>query len=86
MDINNWLLEWLLTNTNICEDDYTSGQYDNFLEKRFINSFEFYRLITYAEDDLGICFDEKDFSNPAILTFEGIKSIIHKRYEDKSMR
>jgi acyl carrier protein len=85
MDVDKWLLDWLLLNTNVCEDDYISSQYDNFLENKLINSFEFFRLITYAEDSLGIRFDDKDFSDPRILTFDGVKFIINKRVLDENM-
>jgi len=76
MDIQNWIINWFIENTDLQESDIEKNLRENYLEIGWIDSLKFISFINDLEKKFQIHFSNESFQNREFSTISGLAKII----------
>lgn len=72
----NWLIDWFNDNSTIEKENISNNLETNYLEKAWIDSFKFIKLISDIEAEFNIKIDNENFQNSIIFTINGLMQMV----------
>lgn len=81
-----WIIRWISQNGNIAKEKLEKNMDVNYLEKGFIDSFEFILLLNECEQKFSISFTEDEFSKDDFLTIRGFVRMIEEKSKQMEER
>lgn len=75
-DIQRWLINWFVENSDFSKEDVESNLDSNYFEQGWIDSFSFINFISDMEEKFEISFSNDEFQNREFATVNGLAKII----------
>jgi len=76
MEIENWIIDWFIQNTDIQKDEIIKNLSENYLELGWIDSLKFISFITDIEEKFEIRFSNDSFQDRNFSTIKGLAKIV----------
>lgn len=76
MEIENWIIDWFIQNTDIQKDEIIKNLSENYLELGWIDSLKFISFITDIEEKFEILFSNDSFQDRNFSTIKGLAKIV----------
>jgi acyl carrier protein len=77
--INDWIIEWISTNSNVSKSKIVENTNANYFERQWLDSFTFINFITDIEKEFKISFSNEEFQNRDFATIDGLIKIIESK-------
>ncbi len=78
-----WLINWFKSKSNIQESEIIKNLNLDYFTQKWINSLQFYTLITEIEKEFKIMFSNDDFQDRKFATLIGLSEIIEEKINAK---
>ncbi len=81
--ITDWIVDWLVENCEQNREEIINHLDENYFLNGYIDSFQFINLISEAEDEFDIEFDNDQFEDRSFSTVNGLSAIIERVIENE---
>ena len=75
-NITEWIIKWLVSEGGADENIIVEKMDENYFAAGFIDSFKFINMISDAEEEFDIEFDNDQFEDRSFSTINGLAKII----------
>ena len=76
MNNREWVLNWFEENSTVDRETLEANGDKNYFDAGYIDSFVFISLIGDMEEDLGVTFDNDQFTDRSFATINGLINIL----------
>lgn len=77
-DITKWIINWFVSEGEMEESEIISNLNTNYFAAGFIDSFKFINMISDAEEEFEIEFDNEQFEDRSFSTINGLAKVIEE--------
>lgn len=72
METQQWIIGWLVDNTQASKEDIDAHLEDSYFERGWLDSLAFVNFLAAVEGHFDIAFDNEDFADRSFSTVAGI--------------
>ena len=80
-DPEQWLIKWFADESDVPRDTIEQNREVDYLGKGWIDSMQFIRLVSKAEEEFGIEFSNDEFQDRSFATIRGLATLIEEKSE-----
>ena len=78
----DWVVQWFTQRNSLGREEIAKNSQNNYIEMGYIDSFAMIELISQAENEFSILFDETHFQDRRFSSIHGISQIIKELREN----